>query len=115
MLHAIVRLVDFGDIVDRYGPVPITVPAMAAVSDAPVHVAGVVNGVAYAGGLPDHNPLAVDGEHDKTDEHPARITAPGMPERLGVTGEAAVSAAEENATPADVLEKLDPPLPPKGR
>ena len=115
MLHAIVKLVDFGDTVDKYGPVPATVPTMAVVRDASVQVAGVVKGVAYAGGLPDQVPLAVDGEQVSTGEHPARYAAPGIPDKLAVAGEAPVKAADENETPAVVFEKLEPPLPPNGR
>ena len=105
-------MVAFGDSDDMYGPLPATVPAMAAVSDALVHVAGVVNGEAYAGRLPDHTPLAVTGAQDWTEEQPVRYTEPGVPDTLLADGEAAVSADDEKATPADVLEKLEPPPPP---
>jgi hypothetical protein len=113
LLHANVKFVALGESEDVYGPLPATVPAMAAVKDASVHVAGVVNGVAYAGGLPDHVPLAVDGEQDWTDEQPIRYTEPGVPGTLADDGAAAISAEEEKATPAVVLVKLEPPLPPK--
>ena len=114
-MHAIVKLVDFGATVDTYGPVPATVPMKEAVRDALVQVAGVVKGDAYAGGLPLHTPLDVDGEHVSTGEHPARYAAPGIPDKLAVAGEAAVNAADENETPSAVFEKLEPPAPPKGR
>ena len=42
-------------------------------------------------------------------------TEPGVPDTLAVAGAAAVSADDENETPAVVFEKLEPPLPPKGR
>jgi hypothetical protein len=88
---------------------------MATVRDASVHVAGVVNGVAYAGGLPDHVPFAVTGEQESTEEQPVSIAAPGIPDVLTVDGEAAVRANDANVTPAVVFEKLDPPPPPKPR
>jgi hypothetical protein len=71
-LHVSVKFDVLGDSVDIYGPLPATVPAMVTVSDASVHVAGVVNGVTYAGGLPDHVPLAVTGAQERTEEQPVR-------------------------------------------
>jgi hypothetical protein len=59
----------YEDVMMRTITVPLT---MATVSDASVHVAGVVNGVAYTGGLPDHVPLAVTGAQERTEEQPVR-------------------------------------------
>ena len=40
---------------------------------------------------------------------------PRVPDTLAVAGGVAVSAADENETPADAFVKLEPPAPPKGR